>query len=183
MNSSKPPHSEIGTIPGFFQRNSRGRIPVRSPVSDGRGGQSGAPAAATSSRSSVSKILSTSDAKKICSGSSGAIPSAQRFRTDQFHRCSDSPHADNVDGLEKMGCRSAYHLATGLAHGEERDMTLRWIGKVSVPHFFHCDYIFVSGQLADHVESAQVGSMTDWVETGSPGRSDHCPVTADLSIT
>jgi hypothetical protein len=92
-------------------------------------------------------------------------------------------HADNVDRLKKMGYQSAYHLATGLAHGEERDMTLRWIGKGSVPHFFHCDYIFVSGQLADHVESAQVGSMTEWVETGSPGRSDHCPVTADLSIT
>ena len=100
-----------------------------------------------------------------------------------FQGPSVKAHEQNVARLADMGYRSAYHLATGLAHGEERDMTLRWIGEGKVPYFFHCDYIFVSGQLADQVESAQVGSMAEWVESGSPGRSDHCPVTADLSIS
>jgi hypothetical protein len=100
-----------------------------------------------------------------------------------FQGPSAEAHESNVARLADMGYRSAYHLATGLAHGEERDMTLRWIGEGKVPYFYHCDYIFVSGQLADQVESAQAGSMAEWVESGSPGRSDHCPVTADLAIT
>ena len=97
-----------------------------------------------------------------------------------FQGPSVKAHTDNVARLEELGTRSAYHLASGLPHGEEQDMTLRWIGEGKVPYYYHCDYIFVSGQLADHVESAQVGSMSEWVESG---RSDHCPVTADLAIT
>ena len=97
-----------------------------------------------------------------------------------FQGPSVKAHTDNVARLEELGTRSAYHLVSELPHGEEQDMTLRWIGEGKVPYYYHCDYIFVSGQLADHVESAQVGPMNEWVESG---RSDHCPVTADLAIT
>lgn len=58
-------------------------------------------------------------------------------------------------------------------------MTLRWIGPGRTPYHYHCDYIFVSGELVAEVESSSVGPMSEWIETG---RSDHCPVTADLSI-
>jgi endonuclease/exonuclease/phosphatase family metal-dependent hydrolase len=94
-----------------------------------------------------------------------------------FQGPSLEPHRRNIDTLEAMGTRSAFQLANGPVGPDDEPATLRWIGPGKKPYLYHCDYIFVSALLAGSVMTAQVGSLTDWVETKL---SDHCPVLVEL---
>ncbi|MGE0025599.1 MAG: hypothetical protein AB7O78_02625 [Thermoleophilia bacterium] len=88
-------------------------------------------------------------------------------------------HRENVDALARLGAESAYHGHTGLAHGEETAMTLRWVGRGSLEHWYHCDFVFLSAELARGVIDVAVGDPADWI---GPGRSDHCPVSVDVVV-
>jgi endonuclease/exonuclease/phosphatase family metal-dependent hydrolase len=89
-------------------------------------------------------------------------------------------HLRNVGLLDGLGLRSTYHVHSGLQHGHEADMTLRWAGPKAQRHEYHCDFVFASGDLLDRLISVEVGRMTDWVESGL---SDHCPVITSLADT
>lgn len=88
-------------------------------------------------------------------------------------------HRANVVGLEQLGLTSVYHHWNSLAHGQEKDMTLRWMGPGSVERRYHCDFILVSDDLVPHVRSVQIGTFPEWIGSGL---SDHCPVVADLDV-
>ena len=95
-----------------------------------------------------------------------------------FQGPSIAPHTNNVDLLASIGTHSAYQLVHGPVTPDDEPPTLRWIGPGSKPYHYHCDYIFVSAVLAHAVRSAEVGSMSDWVDSGL---SDHCPVVAEIA--
>lgn len=90
---------------------------------------------------------------------------------------STEPHLVNLDTAKGLGLVSAYHHANGVAHGEEPDMTLRWVGPGRVEYFYHCDFVFVSHDLADGVASHVVPLF----DSDRP-LSDHQPVVADLRL-
>jgi endonuclease/exonuclease/phosphatase family metal-dependent hydrolase len=87
------------------------------------------------------------------------------------------PHLVNLDTVKGLSLVSAYHLAHGVEHGEEPDMTLRWVGPGRVEYFYHCDFVFVSDDLADGVASHVVPLF----DSDRP-LSDHQPVVADLRL-
>lgn len=87
------------------------------------------------------------------------------------------PHLGNIARLEEMGARSAYHAHGRVAHGEESEMTLRWIGPGKRVHLYHCDFTFLSSAIGHRLECVEVGSIADWVESNL---SDHVPVLAHL---
>ncbi len=90
---------------------------------------------------------------------------------------SSAPHRANIERLELLGMRSAYHAHTGATHGEEPQMTLRWFGRASREYTYHCDFVFLSATLACRMSGATVGDMAEWVESRL---SDHTPVTATI---
>lgn len=92
---------------------------------------------------------------------------------------SPTGHRENVENLSRLGAESAYHGHAGLSHGEETAMTLRWVGKGSLEWWYHCDFVFLSKDLARGVVTVDVGNPEDWI---GPGRSDHCPVSVDLTV-
>ena len=87
-------------------------------------------------------------------------------------------HLVNVRGLEGLGAVSAYHAHHGLDHGDEQQMTLRWIGRGSEAFVYHCDFVFASAALVPRIRHVEVGTFADWIE---PGYSDHCPVIVDFA--
>lgn len=87
-------------------------------------------------------------------------------------------HALNLELLDDRGLSSAYHRASGCQHGEEAAFTLRWVGRGSVPAWFHCDFVFVSRDLQLGLTAA-VGPADTWIRSGM---SDHAPVLADLLL-
>ena len=87
-------------------------------------------------------------------------------------------HAHNLKLLDDRGLASAYHRASGCKHGEEAAFTLRWVGRGSVPAWFHCDFVFVSGDLLPGLTAA-VGPAATWIGSGM---SDHAPLLADLHL-
>lgn len=88
-------------------------------------------------------------------------------------------HSRNLEALAGLGMHSSFQLANGPVPAHEEPPTLRWIGPGKKPYHYHCDFVFVSNRLAERVRSAEVGTLTDWVETGL---SDHCPVVAELAF-
>jgi endonuclease/exonuclease/phosphatase family metal-dependent hydrolase len=52
-------------------------------------------------------------------------------------------HLRNVATAEGLGLASAYHAFHQLDHGDEREMTLRWIGRAKVERRYHCDFVFL----------------------------------------
>ena len=86
-------------------------------------------------------------------------------------------HGVNVKRLEMLGVHSAYHAYRGLAHGEETEMTLRWIAKGRVPLRYHCDFIFMPTRLIERVRHFEIGHSSDWIEAGL---SDHAPVIVEI---
>jgi len=86
-------------------------------------------------------------------------------------------HLVNLDTAMGLGLVSAYHHANGLEHGEESDMTLRWVGPGRVEYFYHCDFVFVSSDLADNTVSHVVPLFADPEPV-----SDHQPVVVDLRL-
>lgn len=92
---------------------------------------------------------------------------------------SATAHRKNLDLVHALGARSAFHHHAQREHGVDDPTTLRWIGPGRVPYAYHCDYLFVSEQLIPAVTHAAIGDVPTWIESG---RSDHCPITVDLSL-
>lgn len=90
---------------------------------------------------------------------------------------SSVPHKLNVQRLEALGVRSAFHTHNGVEHGQEQAMTLRWFGTGRRLYTYHCDFVFCSAKLSSRLAGAEVGEMSTWVESGL---SDHAPVVVDL---
>lgn len=88
---------------------------------------------------------------------------------------SRKPHAQNLQRANNLNMVSAYHHTAGIQHGNEPDMTLRWIGRGRREYFYHCDYIFLPKQLA-------AGSRCKVLDTfvWNPPVSDHQPVIVDI---
>jgi hypothetical protein len=97
-----------------------------------------------------------------------------------FQGPSNSAHARTVAMLETAGMGSVHHLRSGQTHGEEVEQTLRWIGPGKVPHYYHCDYIWISQDLQLLLSAGAVGGQADWVDSGL---SDHAPVWADMALS
>ena len=91
---------------------------------------------------------------------------------------SSAPHSANIRRLDELGVRSAYHAHHDLEHGEETDMTLRWIGPGRREYRYHCDFVFLSAPLDSHMESASVGGMAEWVESEL---LDHAPLVVGIT--
>jgi exodeoxyribonuclease-3 len=89
-----------------------------------------------------------------------------------------STHLRNVATAEALGLASAYHAFHQLDHGDERDMTLRWIGRGKVERRYHCDFVFLPAGWVGAVEGVSVGDWADWINSG---RSDHAPVMVELN--
>lgn len=87
-------------------------------------------------------------------------------------------HAENVRRLAALDVHSAYHWFTGLEHGLEKDMTLRWIGPGRRVYAYHCDFVFLPTRLLAGVNDVTVGSTKEWIECGL---SDHTPVVVDVA--
>ncbi|MFM8858044.1 MAG: hypothetical protein ACKOI2_12770, partial [Actinomycetota bacterium] len=87
------------------------------------------------------------------------------------------PHLANLTRSADLGLVSTYHHANGVAHGEEPDMTLRWVGPGRVEYFYHCDFVFISRDLAHGAASHVVPLFKD-----PKPASDHQPVVADLRL-
>ena len=87
------------------------------------------------------------------------------------------PHLENVRTLGVLGVRSAYHAHHDVEHGEESEMTLRWIGPGSIARTYHCDFVFLSASLRDRLNEVSVGGMDEWIASGL---SDHAPVVVRL---
>jgi exodeoxyribonuclease-3 len=87
-------------------------------------------------------------------------------------------HLRNVATAEGLGLASAYHAFHHLDHGDERDMTLRWIGRGKVECRYHCDFVFIPAGWLDAVQAVNVGEWSAWIQSG---RSDHAPVMVELS--
>lgn len=87
-------------------------------------------------------------------------------------------HRKTLAQLHERGLVSAYHHAHACEHGQEPVGTLRWVGRGRIVMGFHCDFIFVSLDLADGLHGA-AGTFDEWC---GPGLSDHVPVTATVRI-
>jgi exodeoxyribonuclease-3 len=86
-------------------------------------------------------------------------------------------HLRNVATAEALGLASAYHAFHHLDHGDEREMTLRWIGKGKVEQRYHCDFVFIPTRWIEAAEGVDVGEWSAWIHSG---RSDHAPVMVEL---
>ena len=51
---------------------------------------------------------------------------------------SKGPHRENLTLLDSLNLFSAYHTLNGLNHGEEKEMTLKWIGPGKKKYLYHC---------------------------------------------
>jgi endonuclease/exonuclease/phosphatase family metal-dependent hydrolase len=89
------------------------------------------------------------------------------------------PHAQNIESAKALGLQSAYHLFNNVEHGEEPDMTLKWIGPGKIPYFYHCDFVFVSPQFQAN-GSCHIDQLFSSSETHI---SDHQAVVVDFPMT
>ena len=88
---------------------------------------------------------------------------------------SSEEHAHNLATVESLGLVSTYHHANGIDHGNESDMTLKWIGQGRQEWFYHCDFIFVPTSMSTDI-TCQVMPTFEWERRVS----DHQPVVAHL---
>jgi endonuclease/exonuclease/phosphatase family metal-dependent hydrolase len=77
---------------------------------------------------------------------------------------------------EIYGVHSAYHAVTGEAIGAEEAKTYQH----GNGNTFHLDYVLLPQSWTIH--SIQVESMSDWITTNLPARSDHAPVIVDFEV-
>lgn len=90
---------------------------------------------------------------------------------------SRTAHRANLETAASLGLVSAYHHANEAGDEDEADMTLKWIGPGKKEYLYHCDFIFVSSDLASGLQCSVLNTF-EW-----PRRvSDHQPVLADLQV-
>jgi exodeoxyribonuclease-3 len=80
-----------------------------------------------------------------------------------------SNHSDVVRVLESKGIHSTYHLYHKQTQGAEEHPTLYLYRHRNRP--YHLDYCFVSADMAEKLESVEVGDFDFWTKY-----SDHVPV-------
>jgi endonuclease/exonuclease/phosphatase family metal-dependent hydrolase len=80
-----------------------------------------------------------------------------------------SNHSDVVRVLENKGVHSTYHLHHKQIQGTEEHPTLYLYRHRNRP--YHLDYCFVSADMAEKLESVEVGDFDFWTKY-----SDHVPV-------
>jgi len=78
-------------------------------------------------------------------------------------------HSNVVKFLEKKGIHSTYHLFHKQDQGCEQHPTFYLYRHQDKP--YHMDYCFVSADLADRLQSVEIGVFNDWKQY-----SDHVPV-------
>ena len=78
-------------------------------------------------------------------------------------------HSNVVGRLEKKGIYSTYHLHHKQTQGKEIHPTLYMYRHKDKP--YHIDYFFVSADLADKLNSVEIGDYKFWTQY-----SDHVPV-------
>jgi exodeoxyribonuclease-3 len=78
-------------------------------------------------------------------------------------------HSNVVKFLEKKGIHSTYHLFHKQNQGQEQHPTFYLYRHQNKP--YHMDYCFVSADLADRLQSVEIGVFKDWKHY-----SDHVPV-------
>ena len=89
---------------------------------------------------------------------------------------SKGPHQENLQLLDSLNLFSAYHTLNGLNHGEEKEMTLKWIGPGKKEYLYHCDFIFLPKKILN-------GGMSFIYKLWSGEHtklSDHQPVVVDI---
>lgn len=89
---------------------------------------------------------------------------------------SKGPHQENLQLLDSLNLFSAYHTLNGLNHGEEKEMTLKWIAPGKKEYRYHCDFIFLPQQFLNGAKS-----FIYELWTGEHTKlSDHQPVVVDI---
>lgn len=78
-------------------------------------------------------------------------------------------HSNVVKRLEERGIYSTYHLHHKQVQGKEQHPTLYMYRHKDKP--YHLDYCFVSSDLADKLQSVEIGDYESWKQY-----SDHVPV-------
>jgi exodeoxyribonuclease III len=86
---------------------------------------------------------------------------------DRKHR--ESNHSNVVQYLEGKGIFSSYHLYHKQSQGKEAHPTLYMYRHKDKP--YHIDYCFVSADLAERIQSVEIGEYEFWMPY-----SDHVPV-------
>jgi exodeoxyribonuclease III len=86
---------------------------------------------------------------------------------DRKHR--ESNHSNVVQYLEGKGIFSSYHLYHKQSQGKEAHPTLYMYRHKDKP--YHIDYCFVSADLAERIQSVEIGEYEFWMRY-----SDHVPV-------
>ena len=89
---------------------------------------------------------------------------------------SKGPHQENLQMLDSLNLFSAYHTLNGLNHGEEKAMTLKWIGQEKKEYLYHCDFIFLQKKLLHGGKSF----IYELWSGEQPKLSDHQPVVVDI---
>ena len=87
--------------------------------------------------------------------------------------CGRNNFRDVCSSLSSLGLKSAYHTATGEAHGAELQSTLYLHRKHKRP--YHIDYCFVHS--GSRLRQTQVGAFEEWRKV-----SDHVPVIVDVEM-
>ena len=89
---------------------------------------------------------------------------------------SKGPHQENLQLLDSLNLFSAYHTLNGLNHGDEEEMTLKWIGPGKKEYLYHCDFIFLPKKILDGGKSF-IYKLWSGEHTKL---SDHQPVVVDI---
>lgn len=92
------------------------------------------------------------------------------------HEHGSKSHSEAVRRFKILGLDSAYHRATGEAHGAEKQATIYFRKSKAAP--YHIDYAFLSEALLDGLRSVTVGTYEDWISL-----SDHAPVLVDFDLS
>lgn len=92
---------------------------------------------------------------------------------DKKHR--ESNHSNVVKHLEEKGIFSSYHLFHKQEQGKEQHPTLYMYRHKDKP--YHIDYCFVSADLADKIQSVEIGEFNFWKNF-----SDHVPVIVTFNL-
>lgn len=88
------------------------------------------------------------------------------------HKHRGKSHTDLVARLDELAISSAYHRASGEAHGQETTPTFFLYRHQDKP--YHFDYAFGSNSLLENARFS-IGAMGDWI-----GLSDHLPLILDM---
>jgi len=83
-------------------------------------------------------------------------------------------HSCMVEKLKERGMVSAYHALSKKEHGVNETPTFHMYRRAERP--FHLDYVFMPVEWQEGME-VEIGSHEGWAS-----KSDHCPVTVELSL-